>query len=61
MAYDPELVKELLGESVASMMDGTIEIKPSKGEMLGNLRVGDTLTFKFKDSGDVKPRQFMVK
>ena len=32
MAYNPELVKQILGEAVASMMDGTIEIEPSKGD-----------------------------
>lgn len=59
MAYNLELVKQLLGESVAELFDGTIEVEPSKGEMMGNLRVGDKLTFTFKNSGPI--RQFEVK
>ena len=59
MVYNPELVKQILGEAVASMMDGTIEIEPSKGEKIGNLTVGDKLTFTFKNPYAV--RQFVVK
>ena len=61
MAYNPELVKQLLGEEVSKLFDGTVEIEPSKDEFLGNLRIGDKLTFKFKDDTKNIPRQFVVK
>ena len=60
MAYNPELVKQLLGEAVAAMTDGTIEVEPSKGERIGNLLVGDKITFTFK-APIREPRQFKVK
>lgn len=60
MVYNPELVKQLLGESVAEMFDGTITIEPAKDDLIyGNLKVGDKLTFNFKNPGPV--RQFIVK
>lgn len=61
MAYNPELVKQLLGEEVAKLFDGTIKVVPSKNIIYGNLKVGDTLEFKFKDDGKFVPRQFVVK
>lgn len=60
MAYNPELVKQLLGDEVSKLFDGTIDIKPASGEMFGNLKVGDTLIFKFKDN-DKELRSFVVK
>jgi hypothetical protein len=55
MAYNPELVKQLLGEEVAKLFDGTIEIIPSKNETIfGNLKIGDTLSFKLKDNNENK-------
>jgi hypothetical protein len=60
MAYNPELVEQLLGEHVASLLDGTIEIIPAKPEFSGNLKVGDTLSFKFKNSDGLPLRQFVV-
>ena len=60
MAYSPELLKQLLGESVASLFDGTMTIEPAKDDLVyGNLKVGDKLTFTFKNPGPV--RQFVVK
>lgn len=59
MAYNSELVKQFLGEEVAKLFDGTIEIIPAKNEMLGNLKVGDIVQFKFKDN-DKPLRQFIV-
>ena len=61
MAYNPELVEQLLGKEVAKLFDGTIKIKKSENILFGNLKVGDTLEFKFKDDGKFKPRQFVVK
>lgn len=58
MTYNPELVKQLLGDKVAELFDGTIETSPSKNENFGNLKVGDTLTFKFKGIG--KLNQFVI-
>jgi len=60
MAYNPELVEQLLGEQIASLLDGTVEIIPSKNEtVFGNLKVGDTLSFKFKDAAPIE-REFIV-
>lgn len=61
MVYNPELVKQLLGDEVAKLFDGTIEIIPAKNvfEIYGNLKVGDTLNFKFKDN-DLPTRKFIV-
>ena len=63
MAYNLELVKQLLGEKVAELFDGTIEVESSKGEMLGNLKVGDKLIFKLNNVPNTHniPRQFIVK
>ena len=55
MAYNPELIKQLLGEKVSELFDGTIEIEPSKNEIFGNLKVGDKLTFKFKNTNNKLP------
>lgn len=61
MVYNPELVKQLLGDSVAELFDGTVEIAPAKDSIIyGSLKVGDTLTFKFKNQSQFKPRQFVV-
>jgi len=61
MSYNPELVKQLLGEQVAELFDGTIEFEPAKDSDLvyGNLHVGDKLTFKFKNNHSPQ-RQFIV-
>lgn len=59
MVYNPELVKQLLGEQVAELFDGTIKVEPASGEMLGELRLGDKLTFKFKNSSS-ENRQFII-
>jgi hypothetical protein len=63
MVYNPELVKQLLGDSVAELFDGTVTITPytESKKVFKNLVVGDTLTFKFKDDGKFAPRQFVVK
>jgi len=60
MPYHPELVKALLGDKVAELFDGTIEVEPSKGEMIGNFTVDDKITFKFKNSDDAPLHQFVV-
>jgi len=60
MAYNPELLKELLGDKVAEMMDGTVEIIQSENKFFGNLKVGDTLSFKFKEKVPFVARQFVV-
>jgi transcription antitermination factor NusA-like protein len=60
MAYNPELVKQLLGEQVAELFDGTIEIDKSEEEIFENLKVGNILSFKFKNDGEFKPRQFII-
>lgn len=60
MPYSPELVKALLGDKVAELFDGTYEVEPSKDEMLGNFKVGDKITFKFKNSDDAPLHQFVV-
>lgn len=60
MAYNPELVKQILGEQVAELFDGTIKVEPSSGEKFGNLQVGDKLTFTFK-APIREPKQFIVK
>lgn len=60
MTYNPKLVEQLLGEKVAELFDGTMEIKPSKDEFLGNLRVGDKFTFKF-NVPTKQLKQFIVK
>ncbi len=60
MAYNPELVEQLLGNQVADLLDGTIEIIPSKNEFFGNLKVGDTFSFKFKETVPFVARQFVV-
>jgi hypothetical protein len=60
MAYNPELVKQLLGEQVAKLFDGTIEIEPSKNRNIFGLTVGNTLTFKFKDTPNLPSRQFVI-
>ena len=50
MAYNPELVKQLLGKEVAELFDGTIEAEPAKNELsYGNLKVGNKLIFNFKN------------
>lgn len=59
MAYNPELAKHLLGEQVAELFDGTITIEPSDGKCLVNLKVGDKLTFRFKEPAK-EARQFIV-
>ena len=59
MPYNLELVKSLLGEQVAELFDGTIEVEKSDGETIGGLKVGDKLTFKFKEN-NFEPRQFIV-
>lgn len=59
MAYNPELVEQLLGKDVSKLFDGTIKIEQSKGEVFGNLKAGDKLTFTFRDVGPA--RQFIVK
>lgn len=60
MAYNPELIEQLLGEQVAGLLDGTIEIISSKNETVyGNLKVGDTLSFKFKEAVPIE-RKFIV-
>lgn len=62
MVYNPKLVEDLLGKDVAKLMDGTVKIEPSNGEMFGNLKVGDKLTFTLKNSAnDLKSNQFIVK
>lgn len=54
MAYNPELVKQLLGDNVSELFDGTIKVEPSKNEMIyGNLKVGDKLIFNFKNPSKV--------
>lgn len=61
MAYNPEAVKAILGDEVSKLFDGTIIVTPSNGEMFGSLRIGDKLTFKFKE--DDKPlaqAQFVI-
>lgn len=63
MTYNPELVKQLLGEQVSELFDGTIEIEPAKDSdsIYGNLKVGDKLTFKFKNTDtDNTIRQFII-
>jgi len=61
MAYNPELVKQLLGESVAQLFDGTIEVVPTKTPLIyGNLKVGDTLSLRFKETTPTETRQFVV-
>ncbi len=60
MVYNPELVEQLLGDKVAELFDGTITVEPSKGEKIGDLLVGDKLTFKFKTTIN-EPRIFEVK
>jgi hypothetical protein len=61
MVYNPELVKQLLGEQVAELFDGTIKIEPSKNETIfGNLIAGDKLIFKFKDELKLSVRQFII-
>lgn len=60
MVYNPELVKQILGDEVAKLFDGTIKIIRSDNEIIcGNLRVGDTLEFKFKENNSPL-RQFKV-
>lgn len=59
MAYNPELVNQLLGESIAELFDGTIEIINSENKFLGNLKVGNTLSFKFKEN-NLPLRQFII-
>jgi hypothetical protein len=61
MVYNPKLVEELLGKEVSELFDGTIKVEPSNGEVYGNLKVGDKLTFTFKENNNVTPRQFIVK
>lgn len=60
IAYDPELVKQLLGDSVAELFDGTVKIIPSDGSVYDNLKVGDILEFKFKETTPFIARQFVV-
>ncbi len=60
MAYNPELVEQLLGKEVAKLLDGTIEIESSNDEYYGNLKAGDKLIFKFKNDGNILPRQFKI-
>ncbi|MDE2031411.1 MAG: hypothetical protein KGI58_04100 [Patescibacteria group bacterium] len=50
MAYNPELVEQLLGKEVSKLFDGTIKIEPYKGELFSNLKVDDKLTFSLKDN-----------
>lgn len=58
--HNPKLVKQLLGESVAELFDGTIEIIPARPDVVvGNLKVGDTLSFKLKKAS-LPLRQFIV-
>lgn len=60
MAYNPELVKQLLGEQLAELLDGTITVIPAQDVLVyGNLKVGDTLEFKFKKA-NLPTRQFIV-
>lgn len=56
--YNPKLVSELLGDEVANLMDGSIKIEPSDDETLGDLKVGDKITFNLKNSYPLK--QFIV-
>ncbi len=62
MTYNPELVKQLLGNDVADLFDGTINIIPAIDNKViyGNLKVGDILEFKFKDDINFEPRQFVI-
>jgi hypothetical protein len=62
MSYNPELVKQLLGDSVAELFNGTIKVAPNKTNFIsyGNLKVGDTLVFKLKDAANKSLRQFIV-
>lgn len=60
MAHNPELIEELLGKQVVELFDGTVEVIPSDGSTVGNLKVGDTLVFKLKEKADFQPRQFIV-
>jgi len=57
--YNPELIKQLLGEQVAELFDGTIEVTPSNNTKIHGLIVGDILTFKFKDN-ETECRQFVI-
>jgi hypothetical protein len=62
MAYNPELVELLLGKYVAKLFDGTIKVTPADDKLMyGSLKVGDTLSFKFKNDKSVPLRQFIVK
>ena len=61
MSYNPELVKLLLGDQVAELFDGTIKINKSNGEKtIGDLKVGDTITFNLKTNTPFIPRQFVI-
>ena len=61
MTYNPELVKQLLGEKVAELFDGTIEIAPPNVEFsIHGLKVGDVYSFKFKNSDPNLVKQFIV-
>lgn len=58
MPHNPELVKAWLGDSVAELFDGTVEVEPSKGETIGPFTLGDKVTFKLKNND--KLHQFVV-
>lgn len=61
MTYNPELVKALLGEQLAELFDGTVEIEKCDGEKtIGGLTVGDKLTFTLKVNPNFEPRQFII-
>jgi hypothetical protein len=50
MTYNPELVKQLLGEQVAELFDGTVTVEPTSDEEKSayGLKIGDKLTFTLK-------------
>lgn len=61
MVYNPELLKQLLGERVADLFDGTVTVEPSKSEMsFGNLQVGDKLIFNLKSKPSQELREFVI-
>lgn len=60
MAYNPELVKQLLGEKLSELFDGTVEVISHENKLFANLKVGDTLVFNLKPNPNFQPRQFIV-
>lgn len=59
MTYNPELVKQLLGEQLAEFFDGTVTIEPANGETICGLSVGDKITFNLKNP-IIICRQFVI-